>query len=390
VIDVTTVFMGPSATQMMGDLGADVIKVEAPDGDGVRKIGPNGHDGMGPLFLNLNRNKRSIVLDLKTEAGVEAVLKLAAGADVLAYNVRPAAMKRLGLGYERLAAVNPRLIVAGMFGFSQRGRYAAMAAFDDLIQSACGLPSAMAAGGGTPRYLPITIADRSVGLYAFGMISAALYARERTGRGQNLEIPMFETMVPYVLGDHLYGHTFVPARGDFGYPRIMSPNRRPYQTADGFVCCLVYTDLHWKTFLKAVGKLDMLETDPRLRDIGTRTAHIDELYQFVGEEMRRKTTAEWRTLLAEADIPVFPMHTFESLLGDEHLADIGFFREVEQPGVGRIREMAVPSEWSDTPPENHRPVPRLGEHTDEVLREAGFGADEIAALKRRGACGPAG
>lgn len=390
VIDVTTVFMGPSATQMLGDLGADVIKVEAPGGDAIRSVGPRGREGMGPLFIGLNRNKRSIVLDLKTEAGVEALLRLAADADVLAYNVRPAAMKRLGLGYERLAAINPRLIYAGMFGFSQRGRNAAMAAFDDLIQSACALPAAMAPGnGGVPRYLPITIADRSVGLYAFGVIAAALYARTQTGRGQSVEIPMFETMVPYVLGDHLYGHTFIPAQGDFGYPRIMSPNRRPYRTADGYVCCLVYTDRHWITFLKAVGKSHLLETDPRFRDIGTRTAHIDELYQFVADELQHKTTAEWRKLLAEADIPVFPMHTFESLLQDEHLADIGFFRETDHPAVGRIREMAVPSEWSDTPPANDRPVPVLGQHTDEVLREAGYDDAGIAALKRRGATGEA-
>jgi len=390
VIDVTTVLMGPSATQMLGDLGADVIKIEAPGGDSMRSLGPHGREGMGPLFLGVNRNKRSLVLDLKTEAGVEVLLRLAAKADVLAYNVRPAAMKRLGLGYERVSAINPRLIYAGMFGFSQRGRNAAMAAFDDLIQSACALPTAMAPGsGGVPRYLPITIADRSVGLYAFGVIAAALYARTQTGRGQSVEIPMFETMVPYVLGDHLYGHTFIPAQGDFGYPRIMSPNRRPYRTADGYVCCLVYTDRHWATFLKAVGKPHLLETDPRFRDIGTRTAHIDELYQFVADELQHRTTDEWRTLLAEADIPVFRMHTFESLLQDEHLADIGFFRETEHPAVGRIREMAVPSEWSGTPPANARPVPVLGQHTDEVLREAGYSDEEIAALKRRGATGAA-
>lgn len=385
VIDMTTIFMGPSATQLMGDLGADVIKIESPQGDSIRAIGPHGEQGLGPLFLGLNRNKRSVVLDLKTEVGLEALLKLIETADVLAYNVRPAAMRRLGLGYERLAEINPRLIYAGMVGFSQKGPYAAKAAFDDLIQAASGLPHALAeGGGGQPRYLPITIADRSVGLYAFGVITTALYARTQTGRGQRVDIPMFETMVPYVLGDHLYGHTFVPNQGGFGYPRVMSPNRRPYKTRDGYVCCLVYTDKQWATFLQAVGKSELLTTDPRFANIRTRTEHIDELYQFVGDELVHKTTAEWTELLAEADIPVFPAHTFESLLEDEHLNAIGFFQESSHPVVGKIREMGVPSEWFGTVPDNHRPVPRLGEHTDEVLREAGLDDAAIDDLKQRG------
>ena len=382
VVDMTTVFMGPSATQYLGDLGADVIKIEAPNGDSTRRVGPQGQVGLGPLFLGLNRNKRSVVLDLKQEAGIEAVLKLVETADVLAYNVRPAAMQRLGLGYERLAEINKRLIYAGMVGFSQRGRYAKMAAFDDMIQAASGLPVAMAqATDGVPRYLPTTIADRSVGLYAFGVISAALYSRSQTGVGQAIEIPMFETMVPYILGDHLYGHTFVPPQGGFGYPRVMSPNRRPYKTKDGYVCCLVYHDHHWKTFLTAVGRADLLVTDPRFENIRTRTEHIDELYQIVSDEMETKTTEEWRQILQSGDIPVFPMHTFETLLKDEHLADIGFFKEVEHPVVGKILDPSVPSEWSGTQPDNHRPVPSLGQHTDEVLREIGYSDESIAELR---------
>ena len=244
VLDLTTVFMGPSCTQLLGDLGADVIKIEAPHGDSTRAIGPCGELGLGPLFLGLNRNKRSVVLDLKTPEGVEALLRLAREADVFTTNVRPAAMRRLGLGYERLAAENPRLIYASMVGFSQRGPYAAKAAFDDMIQAATGLAAAVGQGsGGVPRYLPITIADRSVGLYAFGVICAALHARHRTGVGQSIDIPMFETMIPYVLGDYLYGHLRAEP-GDFGYPCLMTPNRRPYKTQDGYVCCLIYVDRH--------------------------------------------------------------------------------------------------------------------------------------------------
>lgn len=386
VIDITTIFMGPSATQMLGDLGADVIKVEAPGGDVVRGIGAQGQQRMGPLFLGMNRNKRSIALDLKTEEGRAALLDLARDADVLTYNVRPQAMQRLGLGYETLAALNPRLLYVGMFGFSQRGRYAASAAFDDLIQAACALPQAMALGtGDIPRYLPITIADRSVGLYAFGVISAALYGRERTGRGQRIDVPMFETMVPYVLGDHLYGQTFVPAQGGFGYPRLLAPERRPYATRDGHVCCLIYTDAQWRAFLGAIGQGALYDTDPRFADLATRTRHIDALYTMVSEALAERTTAECQALLAGTDIPVFPMHTFETLLDDPHLQDIGFFGEMDHPHVGRIRQMAVPSEWSGTPPAEPTPPPRVGEHSREVLREAGYDEARIDALIRSGA-----
>ncbi|QFZ82510.1 CoA transferase [Variovorax paradoxus] len=387
VVDVTTIFMGPSATQMLGDLGADVIKVEAPEGDVVRGIGAQGQQKMGPLFLGMNRNKRSIALDLKSPEGRAALLDLVRDADVLTYNVRPQAMERLGLGYDALAALNPRLLYVGMFGFSQRGRHAASAAFDDLIQAACALPQAMAMGSpdGTPRYLPITIADRSVGLYAFGVISAALYGRERTGRGQRIDVPMFETMVPQVLGDHLYNQTFVPPQGDFGYPRLLSPERRPYPTRDGHVCCLIYTDPQWRAFLAAIGQPALFDSDPRFADIRARTRHIDALYAMVGEALATRTTAECQALLAGTDIPVFPMHTFDTLLTDAHLQDIGFFSEMDHPDVGRIRQMAVPSEWSGTPPGPATPPPRLGQHSREVLREAGYDDARIDALIHNGA-----
>ena len=384
VIDVTTVFMGPSATQMLGDLGADVIKVEAPGGDSTRRIGPCGDRLMGPLYLGLNRNKRSIVIDLKQPDGKAAFIELVKDADVVAYNVRPAAMQRLGLGYDDLAAINPRLVYVGMFGFSQRGRYAPSAAFDDLIQAACALPVAVAAGSGDiPRYMPLTIADRSVGLYAFGVISAALYAQARSGKGQRIDVPMFETMVPYVMGDHLYGETFVPAKGGFGYPRLMSPERRPYRTLDGLVCCLIYTDQHWKAFLEVIGKPELFTTDPRFADITQRTAHITALYGMVSDELAKRSTADWLATLKQADIPVFPTHDFASLVADPHLADIGFFSEVDHPAVGRIRQMNVPSEWSGTQPSIRRQAPTLGEHSREVLREAGLSESRIDDLIAR-------
>ncbi|WP_250528463.1 CoA transferase [Caballeronia sp. GAWG2-1] len=391
VVDLTSVFMGPWATQMLGDLGADVIKVEAPDGDCTRSIGPCGEANLGPLFLGLNRNKRSIVLDLKRPAGREALLRLVEDADVLAYNIRPQSMERLGLDYDTLARINPRLVYVGMFGFSQRGRYAPQGAYDDLIQAATAVPEVVGmAGEGAPRYVPLTIADRSVGTYAFGVICAALFARERSGVGQRVDVPMFETMVSHVLGDHLYGETFVPAKGSFGYPRLLSAQRRPYRTSDGYACCVIYTDHQWHAFLRVVGKEDLYHSDPRLKSIATRTAYVNELYSMVSDEIASRTTHEWRVVLGEADIPFFKLHTLESLLDDPHLKEIGFFRETDHPAVGRIREIAMPSEWRGGTERKHRHAPGLGENSREILRETGYAEAEIDSLMSSGAsCEPA-
>jgi crotonobetainyl-CoA:carnitine CoA-transferase CaiB-like acyl-CoA transferase len=391
IIDITEVVMGPSATQMLADLGADVVKVEPPGGDMLRATGPGGRSGAGPLFLNLNRNKRSIVLDLKQEAGREALLRLAATADALVYNVRPQAMQRLGLGYDAVREVNPRIVYVGTFGFSQRGRYADSRAFDDLIQAAVAIPEASRrAGSEVPRYAPLNLADRATGLYAFGVICAALLARERTGRGQAVDVPMFETTAHMMLGDHLYGHTFVPPRGGFGYPRLLNPQRRPYATKDGLVCLVVYTDAQWKSFMRAVGEAERFERDPRFADGESRTQHVEALYGILAETLTTKTTGEWRALLEPLGIPVLPAHTFESLLEDPHLRDIGFFQQVEHPSEGTLRTMAVPSEWPQSPLPPLRPPPVLGQHSEEVLAEAGYSPGQIQALAESGATQVAG
>lgn len=388
VIDMTSVLMGPYATQMLGDFGADVIKVESPDGDVARQIGPMRHDRMGALFLNANRSKRSITLDLKRPEGRAALLRLCEGADVLVYSVRPQAMKRLGLAYEDVAKINPRIVYAGLFGFGQDGPYAERPAYDDLIQGAATLPYMFSrVNEGKPRYVPQAMADRVVGLVGVSAILASVIERDRSGAGQRVDVPMFETMVGFVLGDHLGGLTFEPPLDRGGYGRQLSPERRPYQTEDGHVCALIYTDGHWRRFFAAIGRPDMPEADPRFRNFAARMAHIDEVYGELSRIFLTRTTAEWLELLEKADVPAMPMHDFESVLEDPHLAATGFFRREEHPSEGAIRQMAPPATWSRTMAEPERLAPRQGEHGEEILREAGFGADEIAALRESGALG---
>lgn len=391
ILDLTTVLMGPYATQILADYGADVIKVEPPPGDGTRGIGPMRSPGMGAIFLNANRGKRSVVLDLKQAPAREALLAIARTADVLIYNVRPQAMARLGLSYDEVCAVNPRIIYTGVFGFGRNGPYAKRPAYDDLIQGAAGLPAlVLRAGSPEPRYVPVTIADRTVGLAAVGAILAALLHRERSGEGQSVDVPMFETMIQFVMGDHLGGRTFEPPEGPTGYARLLAHERRPYATRDGHICALIYSDKQWQSFCALVGCPQMYAEDRRLANLTTRTQHVDALYGFVAEQLRLRTTAEWLDALEKADIPCMPMHTPDSIVEDPHLRAVGFFQPVEHPSEGRLLSMAVPSTWSRTQPEPGRPTPRLGEHTEEVLRELGYDDTSVAALCPRLARAAAG
>jgi crotonobetainyl-CoA:carnitine CoA-transferase CaiB-like acyl-CoA transferase len=384
IIDMTTVLMGPYATQMLGDYGADVIKVETPNGDVTRLIGPTRHPGMGPVFLNTNRSKRSICLDLKKPAGRDALLRLIASADVLIYNVRPQAMERLQLGYDVVRKINPRLIYAGVFGFGQDGPYAAKPAYDDLIQGGSALAHLMAIGGdGTPRYVPNALVDRIVGTHAVGAVLASLVHRERSGRGQRVDIPMLETMAGFVMGDHMGGLTYEPPLDKGGYARHLSPDRRPYQTSDGYICVIVYNDKQWENFFKATGR-DDLRDDPKFATFAGRAQNIDVVYAELARMLKERTTAEWTDLLDKADIPTLPMHSLESILTDPHLAATDFFPVVEHPTEGAIRSMRVSATWSDTPAEPARLAPRLGEHSLEILQEAGLSREEIAALLRDG------
>ncbi len=386
ILDLTSILMGPYATQIMGDLGADVVKIEPPSGDAVRGIGPMRNPGMGHIFLHVNRNKRSLVLDLKHSDGLAAFYSLAKTADVIIYSIRPQSMERLGIDYDRLKKINPRIIYAGLYGYSEAGPYAGKPAYDDLIQGASAVPSIMSmASGDEPRYVPLTLADRTVGLMASNTILAAVVSRAQSGLGQQIEIPMFETMTQYVLSDHLAGETFIPAEGPTGYPRLLVKERRPYQTLNGFICVLIYSDKQWERFLTLIGHSDWFVNDPRFATIGVRTQHINDLYRIVGQAVATRTTQEWISLLEKADIPCMPLHDIESLSKDPHLEAVGMIREVLHPTEGPMRQLGVPVRLFGTPVlDVQKPAPQLGQHSTEILREAGYSEQNISSLIERG------
>ncbi|MBL6751731.1 MAG: CoA transferase [Nevskia sp.] len=385
VVDMTAVLLGPVASQVFGDLGADVVKVESPGGDSTRGVGAARNPGMGATFLHVNRNKRSLVLDLKQPAARAALMRVVATADVLLHNMRPQALARLGFDYASVAAVNPRIVHCGAFGYGSGGRHADRPAYDDLIQGAVAMPSLFERAVGQSCYIPAALIDRMVALSAAYSVIAALFHRERSGEGQCIEVPMFETMVPMVLGEHMAGASFDPPLGPMGYSRLLSPYRRPYRTADGYVAALAYTDRHWFRFFEFVGRPELV-TDARFSTIAARTEHIDALYALAQDEYARRSTVEWVEALKRLDIPYTEVHTLESLLDDPHLGDTGYFQWTQHPSEGRVRAMPLGSQWSRTPPTIRRPAPRLGEHSRELLTEAGLSESEIEALVSSGAC----
>lgn len=385
IVDMTSVVMGPLATQVLGDFGADVIKVESPEGDTTRRVGPMRSPMMGWVYLHLNRNKRSLVLDLKQQAARDALMRLVKTSDVLVASVRPAALERLGITHATLSEANPRLIWVSLVGFGS-GPYAGKPVYEDLIQGLTAVPSLLVrAGSAEPHYVPVSFNDRMVGMQAALSIALALFHRERTGQGQMVEVPMFETMAQHVLGDHFGGMSFEPSMGPPGYLRTLNAERRPYRTLDGHVCVIIYTDGHWKRFMALIGKSAQFESDPRLHDIGARTVHANELYGLISDQMPLRTTAQWLADLDAADIPAAPLHTLDSLFDDPHLLATGTIAEADHPTEGRIREVRPPAGWSLTPPVIRRRAPRFGQDSEAVLRDAGLTSGEISQLIATGA-----
>ena len=347
ILELTSVVLGPWACQILGDLGADIVKVEPPSGDSNRQLGPARNPGMGALYLTCNRNKRSLVLDLKQEVGKRALLKLAERADVLVHNYRPAALERLGLDYPALRRVNPRIVFCGTYGYARRGPYRDRAAYDDSIQSAAGIAMLFAKLGEEPRYLPTIVADKTTGLAVVYAVIAALFHRERTGEGQEVEVPMFETLVSYVMAEHLFGHAFEPPQGPAGYTRLLSRNRRPFRTRDGYIALLPYLNEHWQVFCTLAGRQDLVE-DPRFADLAARLENIDEVYREVGEIALTRSSAEWLEVLGNR-VPVMIVNTLEDLMADPQLESSGFWQAFDHPSEGRLRLAGIPTGFSRTP-----------------------------------------
>lgn len=383
VIDLTTVMFGPYCTQIMGEMGADVIKVESPEGDIGRQTGATRSKGMSAAHLMKGRNKRCIVLDLKQPAGLEALQRLTQTADVFVHNMRPQAARKLGIDYSMVATWKADIIYAAATGFGEDGPYAERPAYDDLIQGMAGMAGLYGMAAGEPRYAPTVMVDKTSGLFLLYALTMALFHRERTGEGQKIQVPMFECMVSFLMNEHMQARTFEPPQGPAGYQRLLTPHRRPYATADGYICVIPYNNRHWQHFFALIGRPE-LATDERFSQQAARSKHIDTLYAIVGESMGARPTAEWLTLLEAADIPCGPMNTPDDLFNDPHLQAVGMFPEIDHPTEGRLRHIKVPVKFSKTPGGLQRYAQRLGGSSLEILKEIGYSEAHIADLEKNG------
>jgi crotonobetainyl-CoA:carnitine CoA-transferase CaiB-like acyl-CoA transferase len=368
VIDLTAMVFGPYATQIMADMGADVIKIETPEGDNTRFINAGPAPGLGGVFVNVNRGKRSVVLDLKDEAGREALRRLIATADVFIHSMRGKAIAKLGFDYASVRAIRPDIVYTNCYGYSRRGPDRDKPAYDDTIQAECGIPHLQGLMTGKPDFMATIIADKVAGLTGLYAMMMALFHRQRTGEGQEVEVGMFETMASFMLVEHASGALFDPPLGPAHYHRVVARNRKPYATRDGHIAALVYNDKHWHAFVEAVQPAWNSPEFDRLED---RARQIDHVYGLLGETFATRTTQEWLDLLEELHIPAAPLRSTDELFENEHLQAIGFFEEVDAP-YGTVRFPGVPTWFSQSPGKVAGPCPALGEHTREVLAEIGL------------------
>ncbi len=381
VVEMTSVVLGPYACQMLGDLGADVIKIEPPGGDTNRNLGPHRNNSdMGSMYLACNRNKRSVSLDLKSERGRGAALEIIKSADVVVHNFRPQAMERLGLDYDAVKTVNPEVVYCATYGYSKKGPYGNKGALDDSIQAASGIAVLQSMVEGEPRYLPTIIADKTTAMVVVQSVLAALFHKERTGEGQEIEVPMFESMVSFVMTEHLWGQSFEPPIGKAGYVRLMASHRRPYKTRDGeYLAVLPYWDNHWRTFCEVAGRPELAD-DERFIDMATRLKNINESYRVTGDIIAGRDRQEWLELLGDTNVPMMVVNSLDDLIEDPHLVESGFWQEFDHPTEGRIRTSSPPMNFSKTPASIRNLGPRLGENSEEILLEAGLDQATIDSM----------
>lgn len=384
ILELTSVVLGPWACQILADMGAEVIKVEPPRGDSNRVLGASRNPKMAALYLTCNRNKRSLVLDLKQEAGRDALLKIAKSVDVVIHNNRPQVMSRLRLEYSDFQAVNPSVIYCGTYGYGKDGPYGAKGALDDSIQAVSGIAMLQEMVLGEPRYLPTVVADKTTAMAVVFAVTSALYRREKTGRGQEIEVPMFETMVYYIMAEHLWGMTFEPPLGTAGYKRLMSHHRKPYKTKDGYIAILPYLDSHWEKFCRLSGRTDLLE-DERFTTLTDRVQNIDDTYQETAKTMLTRTTGEWLEIFGDSSVPTIVVNTLEDLKDDPHLLAVNFWEIAEHPTEGTLRMTRFPVRFSESPASIRNLPPRLGQDSIEILLEAGLNQADIDAMLAAGA-----
>lgn len=386
VLDFTTIVLGPYATQTLGDLGADVIKIEPLQGDLFRTVRPGRSRSMGAGFIGFNRNKRSLALDLERPQSRAVLARLVSSADAVVHNMRPKAAEPLGLDYEQLARIKPDLVYAFAAGYDQSGPNANEPAYDDIVQAAAGVAALNANAQGEPRYLATILCDKVGGLHLAIAVATGLAHRARTGKGCCIETPMFESTVAFLLSEQLGGETFIPALGPTGYDRLAAPNRKPYRTQDGFMAILPYNGRHWAAFLEIIGRTDLAHS-PQVQDPMRRSQSVDSLYAIIAEVAPARPTAEWLELLRAADIPCARVNSVGELLQDPHLVATGFFREYDHPTEGRLRAPRSPFRWHHGTETADRHAPRPGGDSRAVLAEAGFEAGEIDRLVADGVIG---
>jgi crotonobetainyl-CoA:carnitine CoA-transferase CaiB-like acyl-CoA transferase len=377
VVDITINVLGPVSTQILGDMGADVIKVETPEGDPMRQLGPTNAPGMAAMYMSLNRNKRSVVLNLRKSAGLEALMRLVESADVFVHSLRPGSAGRLGVSYEALSARNPRIVYAFAPGYRPGSSNRERPAFDDVIQGESGVVAMVERANGEPRYVPMAIADKFCGHILASSIGMALFSRERTGEGQEVHVPMLDTMLSFNLMEHLWTDFLDPEAGDPGYARMFSPHRRPFATKDGHVCLLAVTNDQWRRMFAAMDRPELLD-DPRFRTLALRAENITALYSIVADEFRKRPSSEWHERLTAAGIPNGPVTKLSALSQDPYLRETGFFRSYDHPTAGPSVMTAIPVEFMRSPGSIRLDPPTLGQHTDAVLAELGYDDDAIA------------